>query len=575
MRMLFDSFGRYENPHLILCNPGSKNNNGIPTLAYGELPLVSDIEIIYNYNDLSELNFRSYYAQADKYRYVVDAYMGLQKYKYIYVDGVGYFRIECVTETLENGTRVKDVNALSCEIELKNCLLPYIEDGTYPLFGFNSETGMYGIINVALENDKNWSIGYIDPDVADFNRSFTDVDVSKDVYTFLTTDVQDAYGCVVLFDILSRTISVVAASNVGTDTNIHLTGDDLVESIKVSDTSDGPYTAFRVFGDDAISISAVNPLGSNVVYDFSSYIPWMSESLGNKVAAWQNLVESSEVDYYEVSVDYFRKKAQADNIYAEIDKLNIQLALYQTCMDNIISTRSTTPIIQTNTELEKVDGDPIEVSDDISQALFAVDAKITSVESSIQDESDAYDAISEDVDDYNEQRTLIHNSVDMNTYFTSDEIRVLSNYIFEKTYTDNYITIDGSASVFSEIEDMNLIYNRAKNALKTASDSAKEFSISTEDFLFVEEFLPWIEQITPACTIHVEISDLNVIKLFLSSVAVNYEDKSTRLTFSNKLTKTDRRSLFNDLFKDVVVKSITNVIDKNTPYYEEDEENNE
>lgn len=571
MRMLFDSFGRYENPHLILCNPGSKNNNGIPTLAYGELPLVSDIEIIYNYNDLSELNFRSYYAQADKYRYVVDAYMGLQKYKYIYVDGVGYFRVECVTETLENGTRVKDVNALSCEIELKNCLLPYIEDGTYPLFGFNSETGMYGIINVALENDKNWSIGYIDPDVADFNRSFTDVDVSKDVYTFLTTDVQDAYGCVVLFDILSRTISVVAASNIGTDTNIHLTGDDLVESIKVSDTSDGPYTAFRVFGDDAISISAVNPLGSNVVYDFSSYIPWMSESLGNKVAAWQNLVESSEVDYYEVSVDYFRKKAQADNISAEIDKLNIQLALYQTCMDNIISTRSTTPIIQTNSELEKVDGDPIEVSDDISQALFAVDAKITSVESSIQDESDAYDAISEDVDDYNEQRTLIHNSVDMNTYFTSDEIRVLSNYIFEKTYTDNYITIDGSASVFSEIEDMNLIYNRAKNALKTASDSAKEFSISTEDFLFAEEFLPWIEQIAPACTIHVEISDLNVIKLFLSSIAVNYEDKSTRLTFSNKLTKTDRRSLFNDLFKDVVVKSITNVVDKNTPYYEEND----
>lgn len=571
MRMLFDSFGRYENPHLILCNPGSKNNNGIPTLAHGELPLVSDIEIIYNYNDLSELNFRSYYAQADKYRYVVDTYMGLQKYKYIYVDGVGYFRIECVTETLENGTRVKDVNALSCEIELKNCLLPYIEDGTYPLFGFNSETGMYGIINVALENDKNWSIGYIDPDVADFNRSFTDVDVSKDVYTFLTTDVQDAYGCVVLFDILSRTISVVAASNIGTDTNIHLTGDDLVESIKVSDTSDGPYTAFRVFGDDAISISAVNPLGSNVVYDFSSYIPWMSESLGNKVTAWQNLVESSEVEYYEVSVDYFRKKAQADNISAEIDKLNIQLALYQTCMDNIISTRSTTPIIQTNSELEKVDGDPIEVSDDISQALFAVDAKITSVESSIQDESDAYDAISEDVDDYNEQRTLIHNSVDMNTYFTSDEIRVLSNYIFEKTYTDNYITIDGSASVFSEIEDMNLIYNRAKNALKTASDSAKEFSISTEDFLFAEEFLPWIEQIAPACTIHVEISDLNVIKLFLSSIAVNYEDKSTRLTFSNKLTKTDRRSLFNDLFKDVVVKSITNVVDKNTPYYEEND----
>ena len=573
MDMLFDAFGTYETPSIILCNPGTTFVNGSPTLAYGELPIVSDVEIILNYNDMSEMNFRSYYMytedgmhETDAEKYIRNSYMELQKYKYVFVRGFGYFRIDNTTETIDGMSRTKDVHAVSCDVELKSVLIPYIQDGTYPLYGINQETGMYGIVNIVLSAVKNWSIGSVDQSIVSLNRSFTDIDVSKDVYTFLTNDVQEAYGCVVLFDILNRKIDVISKENIGYSTDIHLTGSDLVDLIKVSDSSDGPYTAFRVFGDDAVSISAVNPLGGNVVYDFSNFIPWMGDSLGAKVTEWQELVSNSETDYYNASVSYFEYKSLADNSLAEIARLNKQKDIYQVCRDNVVATQSTAPVVQTNDKLYEINADELELTNSISEMLDIIDEKIEEVDAEIDSETANYNEISDNVILYNRQRTAIHNSVDMNTYFSEYEMGILSSYIFEKTYTDSYITIDASSSVYSQIDNMDLIYDRAKNTLKTVCEPVKEFTIDTEDFMFSEKFLPWINQIKPACSIHIEISDLNIIKLFMSSIGINYEDRKTTLTFSNKLTKNDRRTLFSDLFRDVVTKTITNVRDNNTPY---------
>lgn len=572
MMMSFDYFGNYEIPKITLCNPGTKLVNGVPTLAYGDIPLTSDEEIIYNYNDLCELSFRAYYIYdpADSMnldngsQYISKSYAEIQKYRYLYVDGAGFFRIDEVTETIQDCRRTKDVHAVSCDIELKNFLMPYIQDGTYPLVGIDQQTGAVGILGQAISKVYNWAVGTVDPALNNARRTFTDVDVSKNVYAFLTDDLQTAFDCIFQFDIINRTINVIARSNVGFNTDIHLTGDDLVEMIKVSDQTDGPFTAYRVFGDDAMSVSAVNPLGSNVVYDFTNYIPWMTPSLGQKVSEWQAAVISAEPDYYEASMQYFEYSALAEDSRLELERLNKQKSIYETCKSNVTDTQSTAPVVQANEKLDEIGGDEITLSDSVSTICDAIDDKIDEVDDLIADETTNYEALVGQVAYYNGQRAAIHNEVAMETYFTTHEMEILSSYIFEETYTDNYITLDSSIDVYSQIENMDLIYHRAKNALDVVSKPQREFTIDTEDFLFVNEFFPWVQQLVPACAIHIEISDLDIIELFLSSITINYEDRSTRLVFSNKLTKLDRRTLFNNLFGSLSQESITNVKDIDT-----------
>ncbi len=118
MDMVFDCFGQYEIPSLILCNPGTRIVNNEPTLALGEISMISDVEVIRNYNDLSELNFRVQYVNQSSNHmslpshanYLVNIYNEVLKYRYIYAVGIGFFRIDNTTETTQDGRRFKDVH---------------------------------------------------------------------------------------------------------------------------------------------------------------------------------------------------------------------------------------------------------------------------------------------------------------------------------------------------------------------------------------------------------------------------------------------------------------------------------
>ena len=400
MVVSFDAYGKYEQPQMILCNPGTVLKNGTPTLAYGELPLVSDVEITLNFNEMSEVCLRTYYIPDNQNGWIFDVnervialYNAVMKYRYIFIPDIGFFRIDETTDTTENGRRVKDVSAVSCEVELKSPLIPYIADGTYPLTGTDPNTGMPGVLDTVMLNAPLWTIGHVDSSIAGKNRSFENVDVSKDVYTFLTEDIQDAYECVVLFDILNRTVNVYSNNNIGTPTSIHLAKDDLVEVIKTTDSNDGPYTAFRIFGDEATSISAVNPLGGNTVYDFSGFTSWMSSTLASKVIQWQQYISEIEGDYYDLSVNYYDCIADMTNAQAEIDRLNIQLELYTKCRENIIATDSTVPAVESNEQLSVVGGTPITITSEVSDVIDDIDALIQDVEAAILEAQSEYDSL--------------------------------------------------------------------------------------------------------------------------------------------------------------------------------------
>lgn len=564
MIMSFDKFGKYEQPLIILCDPGSAYVNGTPTLARGELTLTSDVEIIYNFNDCDELNLRAYYPIGSSggeantsMLYIADMFEMIQKYRYLFVNNIGYFRIDSVDDTTDGSKRTKDIKAISCDIELSGVLVPYIKNGTYPIVGYSQETQTDGILDIIVSSLPSWSIGHVDTDLVNLNRTFEDVDATTNIYDFLTESVQDAFECVVLFDIINREINVYTKDNAITHTDIHLAQGDLIDVLKTEDPTDGPYTAYRVFGEDTISVSAVNPIGGGSIYNFTYYIPWMPEDLADKVTEWQEDVEDAEGSYMTASVNYYTAVGRMSDLTAEKDRITGVIALYNECKSNIQAVQNTAPVVNANTDLGKLNAETIPLSASLQTTVDTIDGLIAEQEESLSSVMSLITECEAEIASTEATRDSIHESVAMESYFTAAELRILSAYIVEKTVTDTYIALSNERDTYETIYNLHVIYNRAKRELEKAVEPSKKFSIDTESFLFEEKFLPWANQLVEGCAVHVETTPTSVEEIFLVNVEVNYQDHSTRFTFGNKLEKTGGKSMLDGILGDVERKKVS------------------
>ena len=280
MKVRFDSLNRFEVPKFYVCNPGCTYNNGVLSSTLGALSDTTDEELILNFNTTSELNFRLNKIRREdpeENRYINKLYRAIQNRRLIFVEDVGFFVIRDVTDGFEANLHYKDVRAESCEFEISQKALPYIEDGTYQF---------RDLLEKVVSSLPLWKIGDVNLDVANKWRTFEDVSVDANALSFLLEDMQDAYECIFLMDTVNRLINVYDQNHFVEQTDIHITKDDLIDSIEINENSDDLYTAISVQGDENLNISPVNPLGGNVIYNFSYYLDWMSPELSDKVVAW-------------------------------------------------------------------------------------------------------------------------------------------------------------------------------------------------------------------------------------------------------------------------------------------------
>lgn len=121
MIVKFDSLDRMETPKLTLCNPGCEYINGKLTKAIGILTDHEAEEIIFNFNALSELNFRinKITRNTEDDEFIHKLYDSVQNRKLIYVDDIGFFSVSDVSDVYSNGAYYKDVKAQSCETEIQ------------------------------------------------------------------------------------------------------------------------------------------------------------------------------------------------------------------------------------------------------------------------------------------------------------------------------------------------------------------------------------------------------------------------------------------------------------------------
>lgn len=553
MIVRFNALDGVDVPTLTLCNPGSVHKDGIISNVVGPILNHEAEELVLNFNSTSELNLRVVKDDGPDKSDIIfrnTMYRSIQNRRLIFVDDIGYFMITDIQDGFDGVSYYKDIKAESIDVELKQKVIPYIEDGTYK-FSYGEMSEKRGIFEQVVAAVPMWSIGHIDETVAEKYRTFEDVDTSLNCLSFLIDNIQDAFECIVLFDCENRIISVYDQANYVKRTDIHITNEDVISSMNITENSSDLYTAINVMGDQDVMISAINPLGTNVIYDFSYYTGWMSTGLGEKVVKWQGEVSSVLDEYYTLNLSYYDYLTQANNLNLEIQKIDTQIKMYERCKDNIIASDGTDLIDDYNEAIAAAGGTQIVIHDEISEILEEIASLIQACMDSKAEAQTSLDEVNDLIQGVKVEIDAIHSRLSITKYFTAEEYGELSNYIFEGNYTDEYVTFTDIMSYSEKFEQMKVLYDRAVYQLSRASKPTQEFSISTDSFIFDRSFSGWTEQLETGCLINVEVSQGDIAELFLSNLTVNYDDKSMSMTFGNRYNKFDAKSLFDDMLGDI------------------------
>jgi hypothetical protein len=278
MNQLFNYYNQAEIPSLILCAPNKEE-------LYA-LPLASRIKNTIRYNALSELTF-AYPKSKDGGLTTDPAYAKLQGKMLVLVNDIGYYIITSCPEDNTGSIPSKTITALSLESEL---LAPR-------LTGFSGTYQFSALLQLVLDLKPSWSIGAIDSSLLALYRTFN-VNNST-AYNFLVNDMEKAYGCVFEFDTFNKTVSAYSNVIPAANTDILLTFDNLVKKINFTEITEEICTALYCYGGSNLDIHYVNPLGNNIIYDFSYFktTEWMSQELIDALDAWEEKVAIGQGQY--------------------------------------------------------------------------------------------------------------------------------------------------------------------------------------------------------------------------------------------------------------------------------------
>lgn len=548
MIVKFDSLNRMEKPVLTLCNPGSVCGGSVLTNVVGILADHYDEEVIFNFNASSEFNFRIYLPDS-KDSHLRTMYESVVERRLIFVENIGYFMITDIDDSTDKNGVYKDVKARSIDMELELKTLPSIEDGVYR---FSTSNNDKGILERIVEVLPLWQIGHVDRRVAERWRRFEDVSDTENCLAFLLKEVQDAYECIIVMDIVNRLIDVYDQANYVRLTSIHLTYDDFINSLKIRSNDGDLYTAMYVAGEGIGRISSVNPTGENVIYNFDHYIDWMSEGLREKVQKWKEDIETATDQYYQANLMLSQYEAELANIDAEIGLLQQQAEIYNNCLANVTQTERDQTMRDSiiagyNAALRSIGGVEIDISLDTRDLKTALRGLIATCDLRM-DSKATYRTSIQNL--YDSMKGIIDQSAShlaINKYFNRREFTELQNYIFEGQYTDEYIAITDTMSYSEQYDQVRSMYNRAVSQLKRVSTPTQEFDIDVENIVFDRRFSDWTEQLETGCLINAELKPDDIAELFLSSITLNFEDHKLTMKFGNRYNRFDTKSLFDNV----------------------------
>lgn len=503
----FNYFGRSDVPSFVLCNP---DKTQIYTL--GKLN-----NRIYKprYNALSELSFTAY-SEIDG---ITNDYFDYLQYKrLIYLDGIGYFLIRDIDQSNNGFVKIKNITAYSFEAVLANKKISSFS-GTYNIY--DSENFNNSLIDIILSYVPGWSLQYVDDSLLNTVRTFDETDIN--IYEFLMTTVEESYQCVFSFDIINSSVSIYSIDNATLSTDIYISFDNLIEQIDIKTITEEMATALTVTGSGDLSINQVNPLGGDKIYNFGYYktLTWMSQDLINALTNWEGAI-----DYYQPIYANLLTDLQVEN--ANLITLNSELVELNSEMDALLQARSVR----------------------VEQGLSVLDenAQITAKQTQIDNKQNEISNSEEIIANYTTQLENINNALSFESNFTESQISTLGTYIDEDTYHNENFVQTGIMTI-PEIQDQaQQLYDQGVSILSKLSQPRYEFSVDMINFLELEEFSQFKDQLSLGAVIYLALDDNISIEPVVLGYDIDYEDPSNfSMLFGNRLRLDDSTFIFTDI----------------------------
>lgn len=511
----FDYFNKFEKPKLSLCNPNNKVLGMLDTYT-------KNLKITPTFNAVWEMSVDIYKSKRrNKQDVPLLCYDLIESKRQIFIDNVGYFLITKVEKNDDKtNNQFKTITAVSCEIEIASKKLNYFE-GTYKFYDAEKPDGT--LMGETMKYLPRWTLGHVDISIAEKFRTFDKPDTT--VFEFFMKDVEEAYDCLFKYNKINRIINVYDKLTYSNKTSILLSKDETIDTIKISDDNTKIVTALNVFGQNDLDIRSVNPIGTNVIYNFDYYknSNWMSDELVSAINTWETKIESSETLFQSTLLNLKNQNIVLDTLNQELMSLNLLMNGYKTQQNEAIK-------------------------NDDSAGLTTIGGYITTTQSNINAKQSQIDAQQIVVDGLVNTLNSIHNDNNIENNFTEEQYSELSVYINQNTYNDQYITKTGIMT-YAEVQAQELeLYNKAKQLLSEVSQPNYEYEVSTNNFIFDKRFLPYTNQLQEGCLINIEIEEDNFVELILLKMDIDYEEKTISLTFGNRYKLNDPLSVYSDIF---------------------------
>lgn len=520
------------------------------------------------YNDLNEISFTTYLNIDDEKNLY---YEKIDVMKYILLPNIGFFYIsDCNVQSEGTEFEFKEVTAKSYEGLMSQ---KYVENFIINIGTVDSIDGVSfyriddkskSLLHLVLEKCPDWKIGHIDPAITSMQRSFK-VD-RQDVYSFLMNDVANAFKCIFLFDTLTNTINIYKEKNVGEDTDVHVSYNNLLKNTNISCSVDNIKTCLTITGSDDLNIREIN-MGYDRIINCEAFnsTEYMSEDLYDSYNTWVELQNEYKPQYttllsdyqdYYTQINYLTYEKMPDNLDSTdwtlygLNPLKEKLAVYE--QKQAVSMKAG----HGNVESSFYTSEYLPIYNSIN----AIKAQIDVVNTELNDLKASQDSIKS-------QMNEIINIVSMDNNFTKKQLEELSTFIREEELnSDNFVVTDIMTDE-ERFDMLNQMLKYGEEELLKLSTPQLSFSTDMINLFAVPEFEKLYGKFDVGNYIWVSLRDDYHVKAKLLTIHMNFYDITDfSVTFGN-IFKKDAEKLYDISNALSVAESVATSVSFNSSYW--------
>ena len=225
-------------------------------------------------------------------------------------------RLICLNDTEYFVIKVNKFKSTEEELSITAHSLEYklgkidivVEDIAFYLKNKDEENYIYNL-DEHMYNETGWKFGYIDDNVRyDINgsdktdklRVFSSID--KRWYDFLTTDIMEAFNCLVTFNTLDKTVNLYDINTIAENIQLYLSNDNYIKSLERSSSTEDIVTRMYLVGNEEMDIIGSVVTGYPYIENYSYFMEneEMSNNLINAINKYNEMVSIRQKTWKEL-----------------------------------------------------------------------------------------------------------------------------------------------------------------------------------------------------------------------------------------------------------------------------------